>query len=98
MAFALVLQVIEDLLDHHRILNAGNDPDWPAAGLADLNSETEVILFEYGEGVRLAEKAGDARGHLRLSEKSGDLRGTSWRTQQLQGPIKGARAEWHSLT
>jgi hypothetical protein len=36
-----VLQVIEDLLDHHRIFDAGDDLYGTAAGLAGLNVDTE---------------------------------------------------------
>jgi hypothetical protein len=36
--------VIQDLPDHHRILDAGDDPDGPTAGLAGLNVDIEHPL------------------------------------------------------
>ena len=42
--FRFALQVIEDLLDYHRIFDAGDDPDLAAAFPADLDVDIENVL------------------------------------------------------
>ena len=44
----LFLQVTEDLVDHRRFGDTGDDPGGPAAGLTRLNVDVEVVVPIYG--------------------------------------------------
>jgi hypothetical protein len=52
----------EDLLDHRRVFDAGNDPQHPAAGRTDLDVEAENA-FQVQRPLRLALALGGRRLH-----------------------------------
>jgi hypothetical protein len=61
--------VREDLLDHHRVFNAGNDPDAAATSLAGLEIDVDHVL----EALRLRLMAACRSGGVCSCAASGAL-------------------------